>query len=199
MQVLRNFPAGQTEMGPALLPTPLSPAVGSRRNAYRLACLRLSVALRPGSIRICRPALAPVPDWCLGHQGVTRTSPAWPGGHSATKAVFLAPQAVPLAASCALPHRHRAATLRPPITFLPGLNSPFRLSPKVPTSLSSTAMSCHRVKPDPVSVPLSRQASQRGDPFSLSMSGGCAGRPSRARARASTYPLWTQLPVDKGG
>jgi hypothetical protein len=47
----------QREMGPALLPTPLSPAVGSRRNAYRLAC--------PASARrlsaVCRPALAPVP------------------------------------------------------------------------------------------------------------------------------------------
>ncbi len=75
--------APQREMGPVLLPTPLSPAVGSRKNAYRLACLRLSVARRPGSIRICRPALAPVPDWCLGHQGVTRTSPVGPGGHSA--------------------------------------------------------------------------------------------------------------------
>lgn len=42
-------PHAQREMGPASLPTPLSPAVGSVRNAYRLA---LS-AVRPGSSGSC--------------------------------------------------------------------------------------------------------------------------------------------------
>ena len=46
---------------------------------------------------------------------------------------------------------------------------------------------------------LSRQAIQGSDPFSLSMSGECAGWPSRARAPASTYPLCGEMPVDKGG
>ncbi len=46
---------------------------------------------------------------------------------------------------------------------------------------------------------LSRQAIQGSDPFSLSMSEECAGWPSRARARASTYPLCGEMPVDKGG
>ena len=45
------------EMGPALLPTPLSPAVGSRRNAYRLT-FRAPARRRAA---LCRPALAPVP------------------------------------------------------------------------------------------------------------------------------------------
>jgi hypothetical protein len=44
-------------MGPALLPTPLSPAVGPRRNAYRLACPAAARRLSA----VCRPALAPVP------------------------------------------------------------------------------------------------------------------------------------------
>ena len=43
LTVSRSGSGAQREMGPALLPTPLSPAVGSRRNAYRLAC----PALRP--------------------------------------------------------------------------------------------------------------------------------------------------------
>jgi hypothetical protein len=88
---------------------------------------------------------------------------------------FLVPQAVSLAASCMFPHRRPAASSLPPITFFLGFNGLFRLSPKVPTCLSSTATSCHRVEIASVFVSLSRQAIQRGDPFSLSMSGECAG------------------------
>jgi len=73
-RVSRAFGA-QTEMGPTLLPTPLSPACGPPRGAilgaWRIAADRL---------RRARPALAPVPEWLAGRVWSTRNlSLAQPG------------------------------------------------------------------------------------------------------------------------
>ena len=188
-------------MGPALLPTPLSPAVDHPEGTMLIAW---RVSDRP------LPEGAGHPDMSPGARagaGLVPWSSVWSEDRCCStwrpvrwrRLHLPASLAVPPAASCLLPHRYPAASSLPPITVYRGFSGPFRLSPKVPTFHSSTATSCHRVEIASVSVSLYRQAIQRGDPFSLSMSGECADRPSRARARACTYPLSAQLPVDKGG
>ncbi len=89
-------------MGSVFLPTPLSPAVGFRRNAYRLACLHLFRTSKGLAIRICRPALAPVPNRCLDTSGDPKTDPDRSGGLSAAGAVTLRLKRPREAASCPL-------------------------------------------------------------------------------------------------
>ena len=89
-------------MGSVFLPTPLSPAVGFRRNAYRPACLLLFRTPKGLAIRICRPALAPVPNRCLDKSGGPKTGPDRSGGLSAAGAFTLRLERLREAASCPL-------------------------------------------------------------------------------------------------
>ena len=99
-------------MGSVLLPTPLSPAVGFRRNAYRLACLLLFRPPKGLAIRICRPALAPVPDWRLDSQGVCYTDPDRSGRLSEPGLLLWRLKRPDTAASCVSIHRRRSSSLR---------------------------------------------------------------------------------------
>lgn len=128
-------------MGSVSLPTPLSPAVGSRGNAYRLACLRLFLPLAGSAIGICRPALAPVPDRRLDSQGSCEADPDRSGRLSVAGALALASPAAPpgskLSRGSIDVGAHR---LVHPITDPCGFNSPGSLGPKASFPLSYTAM-----------------------------------------------------------
>ncbi len=127
-------------MGSVSLPTPLSPAVGSRKNAYRLACLHLFLPLAGLAIRICRPALAPVPDRCLDKSGGLRPVPTGlaacpqPGLLPWRLKRFVLQQAAPRSIDTGV---HRSGC---PMIDRRGLNGPGWCRPKAPLSLSYPAM-----------------------------------------------------------
>ena len=186
----------QREMGPALRPTPLSPACGPRRalDAWRLQYC-------PGWAAIHRPALAPVPV-PSGALGMIRGPVPNPPGGSETGLSTWASSSSRIA-------RRRCENLsaRPESPTLPTLRPRGFIGLKLgeargpihfhPSTARLLAVASIRFQNPLFLAGLSAFVSE--GPIPVSMSGRCAARAIRARSRACTYPLPAAMPVDKGG
>ena len=188
--------ASDTEMGPALRPTPLSPACGPRRtlNAWRLSrgspggrsryvarrsrrCrfrrgtdeIRRS---RPNRPAVPRPVFRPGSSTGSAMRGIA--SPSEPAGKSG----------LPTLRPRGLNGLEVANIPKEVPRFHPSTARHLAVASKsVPKSLLLSG--CYPVHPKSQSP--------------LTMSGGCARTASRASDGSPSYPLSTLFPVDKGG
>lgn len=189
-----NKRAPDTEMGPALRPTPLSPACGPRRtlNAWRLSrgspegSLAMSPGARAGAGSVggrmrsedlfqtsggsATGLSARLINWFgnAGHRFSIRA------GRQARPA-DRAPSRFQRSESCGVRRRFgfHSSTARHLTVASSAVPKSLRLSGCYPVHLKSQSP--------------------------LSMVGECASRPSRATANRPTYPLSRRLPVDNGG
>jgi hypothetical protein len=180
-------------MGPALRPTPLSPACGSPRGH-----LTPGVFNTARKQRLCRPALAPAPV----PSGIGRSrGPALTWRHRDRIRPPL-PQAVLPYPKTGFHHRHelRKSGL---VDFAPsrfqrsGIGSVRRLSVSRSSTTRHFAIASKRFQNPFSAAGLSAFASE--GPIPVSISGRCVSRPIRATAGQAIYPPLPGKPVDKGG
>ena len=188
-------------MGPALLPTPLSPACGPPKGYLAPG---VSSSGRGPKARF-RPNMSPGARAGAGTGFPCREPPkslSVAFHQSETGLVLAEPRAAMSAPECFDRHRPRISPPAYPMIAAFVLNGPVGVQPASRPSIFLSSFKGDAIiasKPFLSLLYQDRQAVLRGGDLPSSIIGECAWGPSRARARASTYPLSARMPVDKGG
>ena len=187
----------QREMGPALRPTPLSPAVGFRGKRFTPDVFKAPCRPKPiGGDVLTRRSLR-----CRFRQGRFRSEDlSLPPGSSEIGASIKASSSPTSPEGFAVP-RPSSETPTLPTLRPRGFNGLKFGGPRAPRSHPSTArhlaVASRRFQNPFFLAGLSAFVSE--GPIPVSMSGRCAAQVSRAIGIRASYPLLLEWPVDKGG